>query len=447
MTNGEILVNIDGKLKAYKPLVSQKKFHKSKDRNKLYSGAFGSGKTLSGCIEALKQSMKYSNNFGVITRLTYPELRDTTRRTFLNDIYIKFEGEEPEKLVDSPLVVGWNKTENHLKFYNGSEILFRSLDSPEKLKSLNLGWFYIDEGSEITEEVFKMLQGRLRLSSVGQRKGWITTNPDTQFHWIHKFFINEKRKNYFAVHSTTLENVHLPEDYIESLEDFDEDYYNRYVLGKWGVFEGLVYKEFSEDLMIDKFDKNVVNVCCSIDWGYKNPTAMLLFFVDNNDVVYVIDEYYERYTLIDDWINQLKKWRDKYHIQIIYADPSEPAYINQISDSDFNIKPAKNEIMPGINFVKKFIKAKDIKILKKCVNLKKEFHLYKWKKEKGEINEKEEPLKLNDHLMDGLRYFIYSHFFNVVPKLRQLSSKGKPKIQTAMDLMRQEKYKRYSKRS
>ena len=83
------------------------------------SGGFGSGKTISGCIRGLLLSTQ-PNNFGLIGRSTYPELRDTTRRSFFEicppDYYDPKQGGE------------WRVSENHLKLKNKSEIIFRHLD-------------------------------------------------------------------------------------------------------------------------------------------------------------------------------------------------------------------------------------------------------------------------------------------------------------------------------
>ena len=46
-----------------------------------------------------------------------------------------------------------------LVFQNGSEILFRHFDEPNKLKSLNLGFVEIEEMSDIPYDTFKMLLG------------------------------------------------------------------------------------------------------------------------------------------------------------------------------------------------------------------------------------------------------------------------------------------------
>ena len=51
----------------------------------------------------------------------------------------------------------WVSSEQKLVFYNGSEILFRHFDEPNKLKSLNLGFVEIEEMSDIPYDTFKML--------------------------------------------------------------------------------------------------------------------------------------------------------------------------------------------------------------------------------------------------------------------------------------------------
>ena len=59
----------------------------------------------------------------------------------------------------------YNKVDKIIKFSNGSEILFSSLEDPEKFKSLNLHWAEIEEASQITDSSFKQLLGNLDDSS------------------------------------------------------------------------------------------------------------------------------------------------------------------------------------------------------------------------------------------------------------------------------------------
>jgi len=59
-----------------------------------------------------------------------------------------------------------------------SKIWFTGLDSnnTERIKSLNLGFFALDEATEIAESIFMMLQTRLRRKGIPKmhRKGMVT---------------------------------------------------------------------------------------------------------------------------------------------------------------------------------------------------------------------------------------------------------------------------------
>lgn len=412
MADIRIGVRVGEEIKPYQPLEKQKEFHKTNARYRLYSGAFRAGKTLSGCIEGLKQSLKYNNNRGVIARQTYPELRDTTRYTFLNEIYIIY----PDKavpLVESDLVETFNKSENYLRFKNKSEVLFRSLDNPDKLKSLNLGWFYIDEGSETEADIFKMFKGRLSLSNVGFRGGWVTTNPDTEFHWLYQDFIDKKtrKKNHIAIHANTKQNKYLTDDYLEDVEEYDEDYYNRFIMGEWGVFEGLIYKSFSpKNILKHKdFDFSIIkDWYIGMDFGSENPTAIILIGVDNDDKYYVIDEFYKRHTGLSDWVKQIEDWKEQYNIKGLmkgWGDPS--GFIKQMQKESIDLRKGVNDVFEGIEAVSRAITSNRFFVLDNCYYVLREIKLYKWRKIQGVIT-KEQPVKQNDHAMDAIRYVIYS---------------------------------------
>lgn len=45
-------------------------------------------------------------------------------------------------------------------------------------------------------------------------------------------------------------------------------------------------------------------------------------------------------------------------------------------------------------------------INKQCVNLISEFEMYSYDDKDGELNQKEKPLKANDHALDALRYVV-----------------------------------------
>ena len=206
----------------YLAKAKQALFHQSEAKYRLYIGAWRAGKTYAGCQEALKKSYLYPNNCGLIGRKDFTDLRDTTIKTFFD-------------ICPPDFIKSYNKTEHHVIFQNGSEILFRELKDGTGLGSLDLGWFYIDEAEEVDEGIFTRLQGRLSKKNAGKTKGWLTSNPPNENHWIFNTFELNKDPEYFTVHASTYENrEHLPEGYIEDLEKLPPSWRKKYLEGQYG---------------------------------------------------------------------------------------------------------------------------------------------------------------------------------------------------------------------
>ena len=74
--------------------------------------------------------------------------------------------------------------------------------------------------------------------------GWITTTPKG-FNWIHKRFVDTEDKNFFYVTSSSRQNIHLPEDYVDTLEgEYAGKFARQEIEGEFVKFEGLVYDGF-----------------------------------------------------------------------------------------------------------------------------------------------------------------------------------------------------------
>ena len=124
----------------------------------LYQGGYGSGKTFSGSLLGIMLCLKYPGIRGLVGALTYTLVRDTTYRQYL------------EHLDNMGFKAGYHydikSSEDKIQFRNGSEILFRHLQEPNKLKSLNLGFVELEEMSDTPESTFLMLLSRLRQANI-----------------------------------------------------------------------------------------------------------------------------------------------------------------------------------------------------------------------------------------------------------------------------------------
>jgi hypothetical protein len=161
------------------------------------TGPFGSGKS-SGCSiefllraqmqEPAKDGIRYTRFAAV--RNTYPELRDTTRRTI-------------EDWLPSG-IRSWSETSySYTVRFNDvhCEIMLRPLDKPEdvkKLLSLELTGAWVNEAKEVPKAVIDGLTGRVgrfpgpRLAPCTWSGIWMDTNPPDTDHWWYKAFEEDK---------------------------------------------------------------------------------------------------------------------------------------------------------------------------------------------------------------------------------------------------------------
>jgi hypothetical protein len=158
-------------------------------------GPLGSGKS-SGCnMEFLRRAMEQApspdgirrSRFAAV-RNTYPQLRDTTQKTFENWI--------------PPAIGRWHREEYafRIKFKDvETEVLFRALDTPDdvgKLLSLELTGCYFNELREISKDIFDGMQGRVgRYPAITDDFAgatwsgiWADTNPWHHGHWADELF-------------------------------------------------------------------------------------------------------------------------------------------------------------------------------------------------------------------------------------------------------------------
>lgn len=421
----------------YNPLPKQKEFHTSTAIYRGYIGGFGSGKTYSGCNEALQMALQYPRNFGLIGARTYTMLRDTTRKTFLEVC--------PEGVIRK-----FNKGENFIQFMNGSEIIFRHLEEPDKLKSLNLGFFYIDEASDVHEDVFHQLQGRLRLATVARRCGFVTSNPKGK-DWLYRKFklphlklmeaIEKYRitndpadrelvikwakmaRKYHLVQAPSTENTYLPEEYVENLlESVSDEYAARYISGEFCAFEGMVYKKFvnapgaARSNVIDPFEipSHWIRYR-GIDFGFTNPFVCLWAAYDPvYNAFYFYDAHYEKEKLLSYHAEAINKRGGTYKATFADHDAQDRA---ELETKGITTVAANKAIVSGIEVVNSyFVPKSDGKPRIFFFNtpemqmVLQEIEAYRYPEGNSlKHNPDEEPIKKDDHAMDAMRYIVYNH--------------------------------------
>lgn len=294
----------------YKLLKAQREFleipHNYSMDVAVYQGGYGSGKTFAGSLLGILLALKYAGIRGLVGAQTYTLVRDTTLQTYFEHLeHINFqEGVDYE----------WSASLQKLTFKNGSEILFRHFDEPNKLKSLNLGFVEIEEMSDIPYDTFKVLLSRMRQKPKKKWKNFTYrifghTNPEMHRGWVYKTFVENPAVNYRLISAPTTQNIYLPKGFCEELKKvYDEEYYNIFVLAQNGhVNNNLVIKDFSDanikeisyqpemDLHIS-CDFNVDPMC----WVFAHKTEDKVFYFDeiameNTTTARAVEEFCRRY--------------------------------------------------------------------------------------------------------------------------------------------------------
>lgn len=204
---------------------SQQRFWDSKKKFVLFSGGYGAGKSIMLTLKAVDYALRYSNNYILMGRRTYPELRDTLLKEFFN-------------ICPDALIKDYLKAEGKVIFHNKSEIIFRHLDTiaESEIRSLNLGSVFIDQAEDIGKGVFDGLRGRLRREGIPDEARQIFMSCNPSLTWLFADFKQDPKPEYEVIEASTFENAkNLPKGYIDDLMKYPESYRRQYVEGVWDM--------------------------------------------------------------------------------------------------------------------------------------------------------------------------------------------------------------------
>lgn len=139
----------------------------------------------------------------------------------------------------------------------------------DRIRGTSIKYCYGDEVVTWHEEVFNMLKSRLD-KPYSCFDG--TCNPDNPNHWFYKFLQSDA--DIFLQNYILEDNPFLSKEFVANLkkEYFGTVLYDRYILGKWALAEGLIYKVFAdspEKFMIpkDKLPNQFESINIGHDFG------------------------------------------------------------------------------------------------------------------------------------------------------------------------------------
>ena len=275
-----------------------------------------------------------------------------------------------------------------------------------KIRGLTLQGAYVDEITLVPEDYFTMLLSRL---SEKDAKLFGSTNPDSPSHWLKKKYLDRAAELSIYYDSYVIDdNTFLDPEYIKSIKsEYVGVFYDRFILGKWVIAEGLVY-EFGEENITDEIPVTG-EYYVSCDYGTMNPFSAGLWCVNGDKAVRIKEYYYNgRETnsqrTDEEYVDDVERLIEGYNVRKIIVDPSAASFIAALKKRNHNVLKANNDVMDGIRTVARFLKKGNIKIHRSCKDAINEFGLYSWNDKSVE----DAVIKEHDHAMDDIRYFCYT---------------------------------------
>ncbi len=377
--------------------------------NVLYGGASSAKSWTVGFYLALEKFWKQPGVGILIVRKTQPSVAISCWRLMIHwlaelDLLRKCKVNSTNRMIYSP---------------GGSFMQFVGLDDVEKIKSIEgINYVWIEEATEITAHDLWQLHIRCRAKNPYQNNCiYLTFNPVDPIRnkWLRDMTKLAPEGTYLqrpirVLMLTYKDNPFLaPEDRatIEGLADSDAEYNKIYRLGEWATPTNIIFDNWD---IVESFPE-INDYGYGLDFGYANPSALIWCGVKDEKNLYLREAIYETHLHNQDLIARLRDVGVQKESDVIVADSSEPAYIDEIAEAGYNVYPCEKTGGQGNNsFVRTGIdrmKRCRIHIHKDSVNLIEEFGQYKWRSSKdGEVLD--EPLKFRDHGIDATRYYVGS---------------------------------------
>lgn len=394
----------------------------------LLIGGYGSGKS-------------YHVAFKIILKLLEEKRKALVIREVYDTIYESCYSLIAEILDDMKLLTHDKKEFNSRKekvlalksplrfvFKNGSQIIFKGMDKPEKVKSINdVSIVWLEECSEIKFEGYKELLGRIRTPNVSMHF-ILSCNPVNRENWVYRHFFvqldnngNEKvivdenkfydkrcivKNNTYYHHSTVDDNPWSPWQYIKRLDDLRNYDYPLYMVARFGRFGAsgtrvLPQFKIAKDARIFKMNINrlgIENQYFGFDFGFEESyNAVLSMSVDlQRGILYVWDEIYMNRITDDKFANQpemqrlkqrLLSYNEQGYNKVIVADNEDPKAISYYRQCGFPIRACRNKFAGSrLSNTRKVKRFKKIVVSPRCKNTIRELKDLTYKKDaKGNV--------------------------------------------------------------
>lgn len=346
-------------------------------------------------------------------RKVYSSIKDTLFSDFLKVMQAMGLTRDVYSKTVSPL---------HIQFKNGSEVIFKGADDPEKSKGLSgVHRLILDELNEYTLEDFEALEMSIRGEGY-HTKIYMMHNPipiiPGSRHWFQDLFDpgnlvpgkpviwNDPALGRIAALKTTYkQNFFCPDKVKTRLEGYkhtNPNLYKLWALGEYAEMKGVILKGWD---VVDKVPDGLQFIGNGLDFGFSNDPAACVRVWGNKDEVWIQGVLYST-DLVNSELYAILKNKGIGDNEKIIADSAEPKSIEDIYRRGFrgirgvkkkpNYKTEMANIMQGMK----------IHLVAGDIDLQREYSTWSWDEDKtGRLLPRVKDG--NDHYIDATIMVLY----------------------------------------
>ena len=283
------------------PNEKQKLFLQCRKKYIAFGGARGGGKSWAVRTKAKLMALHYPGIRLLLVRRSYPEVENN---------HVRFLRAELAGIAE------YRATARQFVFPNGSvlELGYCACDSDlDRYQGAEFDVIFLDEATQLRESWMRQFAACLRGVNDFPKRIYYTCNPGGPGHtYIKRLFIDrryeagETAEDYAFIPARVTDNQALLKaqpDYLKQLESLPRKLREAWLEGKWDIFEGQFFQEFTDDPdhYADRRFTHVIEpfeiprdwrVYRSYDFGYAKPFSCAWWAVDPDGVIYRILELY-----------------------------------------------------------------------------------------------------------------------------------------------------------
>lgn len=312
---------------------------------------------------------------------------------------------------------------------NNYVLEFKSYDMDRQaLQAANIVGFWADE--QIPYDILMEVWGRTRKWDFAGSKIYSLTplEPDPKLEDIYA----APPASWKFYRLNTRLNDTLAAGFVKNIEDNEVGVLiETRLTGQFARYEGAVYPEFNPKVHVVEpveLPPNWLRVR-GLDLGWSHATACVWAVRSPDGKYYVYREYLQAKSSVEDHVKAIN---DDWHGNPVrghtYADPSAAQTLHEFAIRGLGTVPANKAVNAGIATVQSLLRpgpdgTPKLFVFNTCEQLVTQFKSYVW-----DVKAMDKPLKVNDDLIDSLRYLCHSHRMDNVVDCKPLRQPERRKV-------------------